>query len=375
MKDKEPKRSKDKGSDKEFRLMVQPGAGVHPLLKAIDSATKSIEILIFRFDRAEVAEALIRAVERGVAVQALIAWTNRGGEQHLRRLETRFLAAGVTVSRTASDLARYHAKMMIVDKKRLFVLAFNFTALDIDRSRSFGLEITTPKMVKEASALYEADTNRKPYQAGLSNFIVSPVNARQELAKYLEAAKSELLIYDPGLSDPQMVRILEERARAGVDIKILGDLKRPSKTLKAMSLGKMRLHARTVVRDGKSVFVGSQSLRAAELDARREVGVMLTDKDIVHGIHKVFEGDWKEAKEVRKEPGVDVSQTEKLARRVAKAMTRELPPVGEVIDALTGSRKKSMPGVDMDSLEDSVRSAVKAVVLETIQEAGEVPAA
>ena len=119
MKDKEPKRSKDKGSDKEFRLMVQPGAGVHPLLKAIDSATKSIEILIFRFDRAEVAEALIRAVERGVAVQALIAWTNRGGEQHLRRLETRFLAAGVTVSRTASDLARYHAKMMIVDKHLL----------------------------------------------------------------------------------------------------------------------------------------------------------------------------------------------------------------------------------------------------------------
>jgi phosphatidylserine/phosphatidylglycerophosphate/cardiolipin synthase-like enzyme len=32
------------------RLMVQPGAGVAPLLSAIRSAKKSIEIMIFRFD-------------------------------------------------------------------------------------------------------------------------------------------------------------------------------------------------------------------------------------------------------------------------------------------------------------------------------------
>jgi hypothetical protein len=34
------------------KLILQPDDGVSPLIKAIDSATKSIEIAIFRFDRA-----------------------------------------------------------------------------------------------------------------------------------------------------------------------------------------------------------------------------------------------------------------------------------------------------------------------------------
>ena len=42
----------------------------------------------------------------------------------------------VTVSRTADDLVRYHGKLMIVDRRTLFLLAFNFTYLDMERSRS-----------------------------------------------------------------------------------------------------------------------------------------------------------------------------------------------------------------------------------------------
>ena len=71
-------------------------------------------------------------------MRALIAHTNRGGEDRLRKLELRLLERGVTVSRTADDLARYHGKMLVADDQ-LFVLGFNYTKLDIDKSRSFGL--------------------------------------------------------------------------------------------------------------------------------------------------------------------------------------------------------------------------------------------
>ena len=108
-----------------------------PLIKGINEAKKSIEIVIFRFDRGEVERALARAVSRGVFVHALIAFTNRGGERNLRQLETRMLAAGITVARTADDLARYHHKFMIVDRAQLYLLAFNYTFLDIEHSRSF----------------------------------------------------------------------------------------------------------------------------------------------------------------------------------------------------------------------------------------------
>ena len=42
------------------------------------------------------------------------------------------------MSRTADDLLRYHAKFMVADYV-LHLFGFNFTKLDIDKSRSFAI--------------------------------------------------------------------------------------------------------------------------------------------------------------------------------------------------------------------------------------------
>ena len=52
--------------------------------------------------------------------------------------------------------------------------------------------------------------------------MVSPVNARKLLSDFIKGAKKELLIYDPAVSDPAMIRLLQERAKAGVEIRLLG---------------------------------------------------------------------------------------------------------------------------------------------------------
>src|SRR5436190_21765344 len=110
-----------------MKLLVQPDAGIEPLLSAIKHARNTIDILIFRLDREDVVDALRSAQTRGVNVRALIAHTNRGGEKSLRKLEVRLLDAGLTVTRTAGDLLRYHGKMMIVDQRVLHLYGFNFT--------------------------------------------------------------------------------------------------------------------------------------------------------------------------------------------------------------------------------------------------------
>ena len=79
-------------SVKEVKLIVQPDAGVVPVVQAIRRARKLVEICIFRFDRSEIERELEAAVRRGVKVRALIAHFNRGGETRLRKLEQRFLA-------------------------------------------------------------------------------------------------------------------------------------------------------------------------------------------------------------------------------------------------------------------------------------------
>jgi len=281
------------------KLIIEPDAGVTPIVKAIKGAKKTLDIVIFRFDRAEVEKALAQAVDRGVNVRALIAHTNKGGDKTLRKLELRLLEAGLTVSRTADDLPRYHGKMLIADKV-LHVYGFNFTKLDIDKSRSFGVVTTDKKLVQEAQKLFEADFNRQGYTPGNTRFVVSPENARTILTNFVRAAKKELLIYDAQVSDNLVQRVLAERVRQGVKIRVIGRVEKPLDGIKVRRLADIRLHVRAIVRDGEAAFIGSQSLRKLELDGRREVGVVVNDERVARQIASVFEDDWTAAQKMAK---------------------------------------------------------------------------
>jgi cardiolipin synthase len=295
-----------------MKLIIQPDAGVEPILKAIKNAKKTIDVLIFRLERADVARALEAAVARGVAVRALTAHTNRGGEKRLRRLEMQLLEGGVTVSRTADDLVRYHGKMMIVDSRLLHVYGFNFTVADIEKSRSFGVITSNRFVVQEALRLFTADFDRQPNTPGFKRLVVSPDNSRERLAAFLRGARKQLLIYDPGLTDDQMLTIITERRKAGVEVKIIGKVEAKWNFHCEKCPGK-RLHVRAIVRDGRRAFVGSQSLRKLELDKRREVGVIVADKKVVRQIQSVFEQDWAETGSGKKEAKRAVKEEKALA--------------------------------------------------------------
>ena len=279
-----------------MKLIIQPDDGLTPLVKAIRGARKSIDIMIFRFDRIELEKAIETAVARGVVVRALIAHTNRGGDKVLRKLELRLLDAGVSVTRTADDLPRYHGKLMVVDRT-LHVYGFNYTKLDIEKSRSFGVVTRDKRLVKEASALFEADSTRQAYTPSHDRLVVSPENSREILGRFIKKARRQLLIYDARISDRLMLRLLAERARDGVEIRMLGKLGKGAWGIHARRLPDLRLHVRAIVRDGSAAFMGSQSLRKLELDGRREVGVIITDSRIAKKMQAVFETDWAHATE------------------------------------------------------------------------------
>lgn len=281
-----------------MKLIIQPDDGLMPLVQAVRSAKKTIDIVIFRFDRAELEKALEAAVARGVTVRALIAHTNRGGEKILRKLELRLLDAGVTVARTADDLPRYHGKMMVVDDT-LHVYGFNYTKLDIEKSRSFGIVSNDAKLVKEASALFEADSTRQAYSPGDDELVVSPETSRTILSAFIKKARKELLIYDAKVSDRLILRLLAERAKSGVDIRMFGKLGKAASGIEARKLPDLRLHVRAIIRDGASAFIGSQSLRKLELDGRREVGVIVDDERIAKQMREVFETDWAHTPEAK----------------------------------------------------------------------------
>lgn len=279
-----------------MQLIVQPDDGIDPLIKAITRAKKTVDIVIFRFDIDAIEEALTAAVGRGVVVRALVAHTNRGGESKLRKLESRLLKAGVTLSRTAADMVRYHGKLLTVDRKQAFVLGFNYTHQDIERSRSLGLSTRNPRIVADLMRVIDADHNRVDLVIKTSRLVVSPENSRDSLARFIRKAKQELLIYDMGVTDDKMIAIIKERAEAGVKVRILGNVERKwvnEVPWRVKAFKTMKLHVRCIIRDRETAFVGSQSLRKLELDQRREVGMITKDRRTVKQMALIFDGDWK----------------------------------------------------------------------------------
>jgi phosphatidylserine/phosphatidylglycerophosphate/cardiolipin synthase-like enzyme len=279
-----------------MRLITQPDDGVAPLIKAIKSARKSIDIVIFRFDLNAIENELTAAVERGVAVRALIAHTNRGGASKLRKLESRLLKAGVTLSRTADDMVRYHGKLLVIDRSMAFVLGFNYTRQDIEKSRSFGLETGNPAIVRDILKVVDADHDRAKPAIKSTRVVVSPENARERLTAFIKKARKELLIYDLGVTDDAMIALLKARAEAGVKIRVLGRVEKKWENevrWRVKAFTAMKLHVRCIVRDREAAFVGSQSLRKLELDQRREVGLITKDRRTVNQIVEVFVTDWK----------------------------------------------------------------------------------
>ena len=348
-----------------MKLIIEPTDGVAPLLSAIKNAKKSIEIAIFRFDRKDVATELKAAADRGVRVTALIVFANRGGEQNLRKLELRFLDAGIIVARTSDDLIRYHGKYILIDRRVLYMLSFNFTHVDIDRSRGFGIVTTNALWVREAVRLFRADCTRTKYMPKTETFVVSPANSRNVLGTFLKRAKKELLIYDPCISDKEMLRILQERARAGVKIRVLGKVA-GSVPFEVQKLSGTRLHTRTIVRDRHRAFVGSQSLRATELDSRRELGLIIQDAKAVKRLADIFETDWTQPKEQdspKDQPAVSKGEAEKAVQ----VLTNELDPL---VDSVKKAVRKAVAKAGDDVLHDKgVKDTMKKVVKKAVKEA------
>ncbi len=362
-----------------MKLIVEPTDGVAPIMAAITSARKSIDIAIFRFDRKDLETALVDAVKNGVRVTALIAFVNRGGEASLRKLELRFLAAGIIVARTSGDLTRYHDKFMVIDRRVLCLLSTNFSHLDIDHSRGFGIVTTNAGWVREARRLFRADCSRAKYASQSDTFLVSPGNARKSLASFLRRARKELLIYDPDITDKEMLGVLQAREKAGVSIRIIGTVG-GGYAFDVQKLGGMRLHTRTIIRDGRQAFIGSQSLRGPELDSRRELGVIIRDTKAVKKLIETFDADWDPKRSTREKDKKKAQLKEeavaldKESEKAVKDLTKDLTPIVRTMKKAVkravgkaGEEVLQEKGVK-EEMKEVVKKAVKEAVAEAVKE-------
>ena len=128
-----------------------------------------------------------------------------------------------------------------------------------------------------------------------------------------------------------MIHILQDRAKGGVEIRVIGQTEAD---LPVRKLAKLRLHTRIIVRDGHQAFIGSQSLRSAELDSRREVGLIVRDSKIVKKLIETFESDWASSGSEKQGMKSQRSQRHENGKRIRRSgvLIEELHPITTTVE-------------------------------------------
>lgn len=181
------------------------------------------------------------------------------------------------------------------------------------------------------------------------------------------------------ISDRDFIKLLNKKISAGTEVRVLSRASAKSGSIPVRRLPS-RLHLRAMLRDGNTAFLGSQSLRKLELEARREIGVIFRDKKTVKEMESVFEKDWK-----RSEPVVENTKLASAlivpARKVAKQVAKQVaikPVVEQVLEKVIDTKDptpfepeevaQTVREAFHEEVEGAVKEALKEVVVTAAQE-------
>lgn len=123
------------------------------LIEDIDAAETSIDVAVFEYNLTSIAEALVRAADRGVAVRLAL------DRENLEKPEMAEWAgivedAGIPISWQEKD-GFLHSKFVIIDNALVWMGSWNMTNNDTYRNNNNLLRLTLPEIVENYSAEFE----------------------------------------------------------------------------------------------------------------------------------------------------------------------------------------------------------------------------
>lgn len=288
------------------QVFVEPDAGEQIILNAINGAQKSIWLEMYLLTDTNIIQALENAAGRHLDVRVMLEPHPYGGGSPQSTLDA-LQAAGASVEDTSPAFTLTHEKGMIIDGNTAFIMTCNFTYSALNgKNREYGIIDTTPQDVQGAIAIFNADWNRTSVQVTDPNLVVSPNNSRTMLTNLINSAKTSLILEEEEMQDSSMEQALVNAERRGVAVEVIlaapsGSSNDPNApgiaVLKAGGVqvkedSQLYIHAKMIVADGSLAFVGSENFSTTSLDNNRELGVLLTNAQIISTLQQTFQSDW-----------------------------------------------------------------------------------
>jgi phosphatidylserine/phosphatidylglycerophosphate/cardiolipin synthase-like enzyme len=273
-----------------------------------------LAIEIYLLTDRRVIQALEAAAGRGLTVRVMLEPHPYGGGSPARTIQ-QLEAAGVEARYTNPAFPLTHAKLMIVDGLRAYIMTGNLTRAALGgngrvANREYGIIDPLPEDVSSLSALFEADWQRAEavFPGNNAHLVISPGNARAALQGLVAAARQTLLVEEEEMQDQQIEGALVAAQRRGVKVEVILPASRGENDPNAEGIaallqggvavredGQLYMHAKMLLVDGQEAFVGSENCSPSGLERNREVGILVSDEAVLATLQRTFEADWQAA--------------------------------------------------------------------------------
>lgn len=275
--------------------------GLQPRLTAlIDGATTSLDIHMYLWTVRALADRVVAAKNRGVAVRVILDPDSPGNDA----VRPTFLNANVPTRNATSLYTFSHAKYMVIDGNRVAIMSMNFNVDAMSNERNYGMVDRDPKDVADVAAVFKMDwaiaggETAMPADLSCTRLIVSPNNAKARLVELIDSATQTLEVEVMYLSEDSVRLAIGAAKMRGVDVRVILSERTDESLAYLRSLGitvkfssGFYLHAKLIVADGV-VFIGSENMSITSLTKNREIGALVFEPAAAAVVRTQFETDW-----------------------------------------------------------------------------------
>ncbi|MEO6951539.1 MAG: phospholipase D-like domain-containing protein [Polyangia bacterium] len=284
-------------------IIVEPGDNGAGLLAAIEGAKTSVHMTMYLLTSDDITNALIARKKAGLDVKVVLNKTFPSSSTSNQGPYDTLKAAGVGVVWAPSSFTYTHEKCVIIDGSVSWIMTMNATVSAPTANREYLAIDTQAADIAESEAIFAADYAGTTWAPG-GSLLVSPVNSRDKLVAFIGTAKSSVDLEDEELSDTKIVTALTTAKDAGLTVRVVLSDVTPSasqtsaiKTLKQHTVPVVvvhtpYIHAKAIVVDGSSAFVGSENFTTGSLLYNRELGITFAGATEVKKVADAISADF-----------------------------------------------------------------------------------
>ncbi|HEX4516955.1 MAG TPA: phospholipase D-like domain-containing protein [Polyangiaceae bacterium] len=283
-------------------IIVEPnGKDGSEVVSAITAAKTSVHMTMYLLSNTDVINALIARHKAGVDVKVLLdssSTTDNGS------VYNQLKSAGVGVAWSSTQFTFTHEKCVIIDGKTAWIMTMNLTQSSPTANREYLATDTTAADITEAESIFEGDFAGKPPASVSGALVVAPINAVTSIVNLIGTAKTTIDLEGEELSDYHTADALKAALGRGVKVRVVLSNETPTSSGdaavaevkgaggKLVTVATPYIHAKTLVVDGATAYVGSENFSTGSLQYNRELGLIFSIASEVQKITTTISTDF-----------------------------------------------------------------------------------